>query len=79
MPGDIHKCKIDMDDEIYVINSGGYIGSNTKNEIEYTKATGKMVRYLVEIEEIKKVCAIPRDRRNYHAYPYAWQQFHIRK
>lgn len=43
---DMHKRKIDMADEIYVINVGGYIGSSTKSEIEYAKATGKGIRYL---------------------------------
>ena len=31
---------------IYVINVGGYIGSSTRSEIEYAKATGKHVEYL---------------------------------
>ena len=35
MLDDIHKCKIDMADAIYVINKDGYIGSSTKSEIEY--------------------------------------------
>ena len=46
MLDDMHKRKIDMADEIYVINVGGYIGSSTKSEIEYAKATGKKVGYL---------------------------------
>ena len=46
MLDDMHKCKIDMADEIFVINVGGYIGSSTKSEIEYAKVTGKAVRYL---------------------------------
>lgn len=46
MLDDMHKRKIDMADEIFVINVGGYIGSSTKSEIEYAKATGKAVRYL---------------------------------
>ena len=46
MLDDMHKRKIDMADEIYVINVGGYIGSSTRSEIEYAKATGKPVRYL---------------------------------
>ena len=46
MLDDMHKCKIDMTDEIFVINVGGYIGSSTKSEIEYAKVTGKAVRYL---------------------------------
>ena len=46
MLDDMHKRKIDMADEIFVINVGGYIGSSTKSEIEYAKVTGKAVRYL---------------------------------
>lgn len=46
MLDDMHKRKIDMADEIYVINVGGYIGSSTKSEIEDAKATGKGIRYL---------------------------------
>lgn len=48
MLDDMHKRKIDMADEIYVINVGGYIGSSTRSEIEYAKKTGKTVRYLEE-------------------------------
>lgn len=48
MLDDMHKRKIDMADEIYVINVGGYIGSSTRSEIEYAKATGKTIRYLEE-------------------------------
>ena len=50
MLDDMHKRKIDMADEIFVINVGGYIGSSTKSEIEYAKTTGKVVRYLETIE-----------------------------
>jgi PAS domain-containing protein len=46
MLDDMHKRKIDMADEIFVINVGGYIGSSTKSEIEYAKKTGKPVKYL---------------------------------
>ena len=46
MLDDMHKRKIDMADEIFVINVGGYIGSSTRSEIEYAEATGKTVRYL---------------------------------
>ena len=42
----MHKQKIDMSNEIYVINVGGYIGESTKNEIEYAKARGKKISYL---------------------------------
>lgn len=48
MLDDMHKRKIDMADEIYVINVGGYIGSSTRSEIEYALSTGKTVHYLEE-------------------------------
>ena len=48
MLDDMHKRKIDMADEIYVINVGGYIGDSTRSEIEYAGKTGKKVRYLEE-------------------------------
>ncbi|MBP5750722.1 MAG: NAD(P)H-hydrate epimerase, partial [Firmicutes bacterium] len=48
MLDDMHKRKIDMADEIYVINVGGYIGDSTRSEIEYARRTGKGVRYLEE-------------------------------
>jgi hypothetical protein len=47
MLDDMHKRKIDMADEIFVINVGGYIGSSTKSEIEYAIRTNKIVKYLV--------------------------------
>ena len=46
MLDDMHKRKIDMADEVFVINVGGYIGSSTRSEIEYAQRTGKTVRYL---------------------------------
>lgn len=48
MLDDMHKRKIDMADEIFVINVGGYIGESTASEIAYAKATGKAVSYLEE-------------------------------
>ena len=50
MLDDMHKRKIDMADEIYVINVDGYIGSSTKSEIEYAMASGKVVRFLETME-----------------------------
>ncbi len=48
MLDDMHKRKIDMADEIFVINKGGYIGDSTKSEINYAIQTGKKVNYLEE-------------------------------
>ena len=47
MLDDMHKRKIDMADEIFVINVGGYIGESTRSEIEYAMMMGKPVMYLV--------------------------------
>ena len=49
MLDDMHKRKIDMADEIFVINVGGYIGSSTRSEIEYAMAQGKKVNYLEKV------------------------------
>ena len=45
----IHLKKIDLADEIFVINVGGYIGSSTKREIEYAKLKGKSISYLEDV------------------------------
>lgn len=42
----LHRAKIDLADEILVINLGGYIGETTRSEIEYARATGTPVRHL---------------------------------
>ncbi len=49
MLDDMHKRKIDMADEIFVINVDGYIGDSTRSEIEYAIKTGKGVVYLQPI------------------------------
>lgn len=46
MLDDLHLQKIDMADQIYVINVGGYIGESTRNEIEYAQKQGKVIKYL---------------------------------
>ena len=48
MLDDMHLRKIDLADEIYVINVGGYIGESTCREITYAEKTGKKVNYLEE-------------------------------
>ncbi len=49
MLDDMHLRKIDMADEIYVINVGGYFGESTKREIAYAEKTGKTINYLEPI------------------------------
>lgn len=46
MLDDMHLRKIDMADEVFVINVGGYIGESTRQEIAYAKENGKPVRFL---------------------------------
>ena len=53
MLDDMHLRKIDMADEIFVINVGGYIGSSTQAESAYAERTGKPVRYL-EVHGMKQ-------------------------
>lgn len=47
----MHFQKIDMADEIKVINPGGYVGLSTCDEIHYAAATGKPIRWMEEMSE----------------------------
>jgi len=51
MQDDMHKRKIDMSDEIFVINKDGYIGNSTRSEIQYAIEHGKNVKYLEPVEQ----------------------------
>ena len=44
----IHKGKIDLANEIFVVNVNGYIGESTKKEIEYADSKGKKIRFLTD-------------------------------
>lgn len=39
-------CRIDIADEVLVVNPGGYIGEVTATAIEYARLKGKPVRFL---------------------------------
>jgi hypothetical protein len=43
---ELHKRKIDLADEVLVLNVGGYVGDSTRREIEYAQALGMPIRYL---------------------------------
>lgn len=45
---ELHLRKIDMADEILVIDVNGYAGESTKREIAYAKSLGKPVRFISE-------------------------------
>jgi len=42
----LHLRKIDLADEVFVLNIDGYIGESTRREIEYAKSLNKPIRYL---------------------------------
>jgi hypothetical protein len=46
MLDELHIHKIDMSDEVFILNVGGYIGKSTRREINYSLAAGKYIRYL---------------------------------
>lgn len=47
---ELHKRKIDICDEVFVLNVGGYIGESTRNEIKYAEEIGKPISYLEPIK-----------------------------
>lgn len=46
MLSNMHKQKIAMSDEIFIVNKNGYIGDSTKSEIEFAKNLNIKVNYL---------------------------------
>jgi len=47
----LHLHKIDLADEILVLNVGGYVGESTRREIEYARIQGKPIRWLEVVTE----------------------------
>lgn len=49
---ELHKRKIDISDEVFILNVDGYIGDSTRSELEYAQSKGKNIRFLEkELEE----------------------------
>jgi hypothetical protein len=46
MLDELHLRKIDLADEVLILNVGGYIGQSTRNEMAYARGHGKPVRFL---------------------------------
>ena len=42
----LHFKRIEMADEVLVINKNGYVGESTKKEIEYATSLNKKINYL---------------------------------
>ncbi len=51
MLDELHLRKIDLADEVFVLNVDGYVGESTAMEIAYAKDQGKPINYLVPIEK----------------------------
>ena len=46
---ELHKRKIDISDEVLILNVGGYIGESTRSELDYAEEHCKRIRYLEEV------------------------------
>jgi len=49
---ELHLRKIDLADEVLILNVDGYIGESTRNELNYAKSKGKKIRFLEEGEYV---------------------------
>ena len=48
---ELHKRKIDLADEVLILNVGGYIGESTGSELDYARERDKVIRFLEPEEE----------------------------
>ena len=46
MLDELHLRKIDLADEVLILNVGGYIGKSTQKELDYATWNKKKIRYL---------------------------------
>ena len=56
---ELHLRKIDISDEIFVVNYDDYIGDSTKKEIEYAKSLGTKIRWYTHDPIGAKVSYVP--------------------
>lgn len=45
MLDELHLRKIDLADEVLILNIDGYIGESTQRELDYAKAHNKVIRF----------------------------------
>lgn len=57
---ELHKRKIDICDEVFVLNVGGYIGESTRSEIKYAESISKPIKFLEGNEAPKEPSVIYR-------------------
>lgn len=51
MLDELHLRKIDLANEVLILNVGGYIGESTARELAYAKQQNKVVRFLEPCEK----------------------------
>lgn len=47
----LHFKKIELADEVLILNVGGYIGKSTQNELNYARQNFKTIRFLEPVED----------------------------
>ncbi len=52
---ELHLRKIDLADEVLILNVGGYIGQSTLNELLYAQAHNKRIRFLEQYDTIESI------------------------
>ena len=50
--GEVHKKKIEMADEVFIVDVNGYIGNSTRSEIEFANSIGKQIKYYSNCESL---------------------------
>ncbi len=51
----LHLRKIDLADEVFILNVGGYVGESTQREIEYAWRAGKLISWLVDPAPVEAI------------------------
>jgi len=54
----LHLRKIDLADEVFIVNFNDYIGTSTAREIEYAKSARKIIRWFTHDEVGAKIRGI---------------------
>lgn len=51
----LHLRKIELSDEVFIINKDKYIGESTAREIEYAMSLGKKIKYLEYFDAVESI------------------------
>lgn len=52
MLDELHLRKIDLADEVLILNVGDYVGESTRRELYYARANDKRIRWLVQSDRV---------------------------